>query len=165
MNEAVLSFRCIQDEDVEKFLHEKAFDYSDHGWCSVYLLFNALSFYSGKLEIEAYFTLSHKSMVADRQSMSRSAITRYGGISSAKTLDFVLIGQLGKYIDENRRSSISGKEILDRAFEVIRQAAELIPCKYALIECSDNENVRRFYEDNNFIFFQKDKLNLYTRKI
>ena len=165
LNEAISSFRCIQDEDIETFLHDKAIDFSNRGWCSVYLLLNEDSFYAGELKIEAYFTLSHKSMVADPANMSGSAITRYGGFKSAKTLDFVLIGQLGKYIDEEKRSEISGNDILDEAFDVIRQASELIPCKYALVECSDEAKVRAFYENYHFSFFQKDTLNQYTKKI
>lgn len=165
LNEAIFSFHCIEDEDIEIFLHDKAVEFSDHGWCSVYLLLDRDSFDVGKLKIEAYFTLSHKSMVADPESMSTSAIKRYGGVKSAKTLDFVLIGQLGKYIDAERRSEISGKEILDEAFDVIRQASELIPCKYVLVECSDEAKVRAFYESYHFVFFQKDTLNQYTKKI
>ena len=109
--------------------------------------------------------MSHKSMVADPENMSNRAITRYGGFKSAKTLDFVLIGQLGKYIDGEQRSEISGTEILDEAFDVIRQASELIPCKYVLVECSDEEKVCAFYENYQFSFFQKDTLNQYTKKI
>lgn len=80
---------------------------------------------------------------------------------TAKTLDFVLIGQLGKWViqDENgkfTRSSVSGKEILDYAFEVIRVASSLIPCKYALVECSDDVKIRTVYENYGFSFFQND---------
>lgn len=165
LNEAISSFHCIQDEDIEMFLHDKAIEFSNRGWCSVYLLLNEDRFNAGELKIDAYFTLSHKSMVADSESMSVSVIKKYGGIKSAKTLDFVLIGQLGKYIDAESRSEISGEEILDEAFDVIRQASELIPCKYVLVECSDEEKVRAFYENYHFTFFQKDTLNQYTKKI
>lgn len=165
LNEAISLFHCIQDKDIELFLHNKATDFSNRGWCSVYLLLNEEQFNAGKIKIEAYFTLSHKSMVADAEHMSNSTIKRYGGMKNATTFDFVLIGQLGKHIDENERSKISGNEILDEAFDVIRQASDLIPCKYALVECSNEKKVRDFYENYNFNFFQKDELNQYTKKI
>lgn len=119
----------------------------------------------GKLQIEAYFTLSHKSMVAEPDHMSQSKITKFGGVKSAKTLQFVLIGQLGKYIDGDKHSELDGSYILDEAFDLIRQADDLIPCKYVLVECSDSPKVRSFYENNGFSFFQKDDLNQYTKSI
>lgn len=39
------------------------------------------------------------------------------------------------------RSSITSREILDYAFEVIYASSALIPCKCALVECSDEEKV------------------------
>lgn len=103
--------------------------------------------------------------------MSRSSIKRYGGFVDARTLDFVLIGQLGKLVIENEdgtysRSPVTGKEILDYAFEVIGAASSLIPCKYALVECSDDQKVRAVYERYGFKFFQKDgQHNQYCKRI
>lgn len=170
MHQALLSFRCAQDKDIEDFLRFKAIEFSDRRLCSVYLLLNEELFNSHKLFIEAYFTLSHKSLIADNHTMSKSAIKRYGGFVTAKTLDFVLIGQLGKWIQEEggtfSRSSITGKEVLDSAFEVIKAATSLIPCKYALVECSDDIKIRTIYENYGFNFFQNDgQHNQYCKSI
>lgn len=160
MREALLSFRCAQDPDIESFLHTKAIEFLERGLCSIYLLLNGELFESGTLFVEAYFTLSHKSLIAD-ESMSRSAIKRYGRFATARTLDFVLIGQLGKWVIENddgtyQRSSVTSTEILDLAFEVIRSASDLIPCKYVLVECSNEEKVKKAYTNYGFNFFQND---------
>lgn len=171
VRQALLSFRCDQDEDIENFLHSKAIDFLDRGFCSVYLLLNKEMFDSGKLFVEAYFTLSHKSLIADTGTMSKSAIKRYGGLVTAKTLNFVLIGQLGKWVIKNaddtyQRSSVTSGEILDLAFEVIYSASDLIPCKYVLVECSDNEKVQKAYIDYGFNFFQNDgEHNQYCKQI
>ena len=161
MHQALLSFRCDQDEDIENFLRCKAIEFLDRGLCSVYLLLDEERFNNGALFVEAYFTLSHKSLVADTATMSKSAIKRYGGFTTARTLDFVLIGQLGKWVIRNedgtyQRSSVAGREILDLAFEVIQAASDLIPCKYVLVECSDDEKVKKAYTDYGFKFFQND---------
>lgn len=66
MREALLSFRCAQDPDIESFLHTKAIEFLDRGLCSIYLLLNGELFESGTLFVEAYFTLSHKSLIAER---------------------------------------------------------------------------------------------------
>lgn len=170
MRDALLSFCCIQDPDVEQFLHMKALEYEKHGWCAVYLLLNEDKFEQGEIFVEAYFTLSHKSLIADRDKMSRSAITKYGGVSSARTLNFVLIGQLGKYIRETPngyvRSLLSGHDILDYAFEVIYAAASLIPCKHTMVECKNIEKIVEMYTSYGFSFFQEDRgLQQYCRKI
>lgn len=171
LQDALLSFRCAQDEDIEDFLHSKAVEFFNRGWCSVYILFNEEAFNENSLVIEAYFTLSHKSLVSDSETMSTSSIRRYGGFKTAKTLNFVLIGQLGKWVIGNEeegytRSAVSGEEILDKAFEIIHAAAELIPCRYAMVECSDNPNVIKAYTDYGFTFFQKDgKHNQYCKLI
>lgn len=156
--------------DIETFLQEKAVDFLNRRWCSVYLVFDGEAFEGGRLQIEGYFTLSHKSMVADTKYLSKSQIKKYGGFKDARTLDFVLIGQLGKYVrqdgDKKVRSSLTGKELLDMAFEVIQEANDLIPCKHVLVECSDEAKVKHFYESNGFHFFQKDgRHNQYTKTI
>lgn len=161
LHDALLSFRCVQDQDIEDFLHNKAIDFLSRGWCSVYILFNKDAFAANLLVIEAYFTLSHKSLVSDPETMSLNAIKQYGGFKTAKTLNFVLIGQLGKWVVGSEkegyvRSSVSSKEILDKAFEVIQSASELIPCRYTMVECSDNPKVIKAYADYGFKFFQKD---------
>ena len=171
LHDALLSFRCEQDKDIEDFLHNKAIEFFNRGWCTVYILFNEEAFKKNSLIIEAYFTLSHKSLVSNPETMSPSFITRYGGTRTAKTLNFVLIGQLGKWVIGNEeegyiRSSVTGKEILDEAFEIIHSAAELIPCKYTMVECSNNPNVIKTYTDYGFKFFQKDEAhNQYCKLI
>lgn len=161
LHDALLSFRCVQDQDIEDFLHNKAIEFFNRGWCAVYILFNEEAFKENLLVIEAYFTLSHKSLISNPRTMSLSFIKRCSGIKTAETLNFVLIGQLGKWVVGNEeegyeRSSVSSKEILDKAFEVIQSASELIPCRYTMVECSENPKVIKAYTDYGFKFFQKD---------
>lgn len=159
-------FRCEQDKDIETFLHEKAMDFEERRLCSVYLILDEDSLDSGKLKIEAYFTLSHKTLAVDLNSMSKTNIKKYGGFVTAKTLHFVLIGQLGKHVTKSERSSVTGAYILDLAFEIIQEASDLIPCKYVLVECGDEQKVQKFYQDNAFKFFQNDgEHNQYCKKI
>lgn len=49
----------------------------------------------------------------------------------------MLIGQIGKYINGNQKAEISIDIILKFVFEVIRASSELIPCRVALVECSE----------------------------
>lgn len=158
---ALSDFKCSQDLDIETFLHEHAEEYQNRGLCNVYLVLNEEAFKNGKIKVEAYFTLSHKTLCAT-SNMTRTRIKKIDGYSTkAQSLHFVLIGQLGKYIfkineDEYIRSEVTGKEILDYAFEIIYASSELIPCRCVLVECNDKEKVKNVYENYGFEFFQKD---------
>lgn len=161
-------FRCSQDTDIESFLQNRAIEFLNRGLCSVYLILDEELFMQGKISVEAYFTLSHKTLCV-QDGMSKSKIKEIDGFKTATSLHFVLIGQLGKYILKKEdgtyiRSSITSKEILDYAFEVIYASSALIPCKCVLVECNDEPKVRQAYEDYQFKFFQNDgKHNQYYK--
>lgn len=154
------NFKCSQDLDIENFLHTDALNFLERGWCSVYLILNETAFLNGELKIEAYFTLSHKTLCVTSE-MTKTKVKEIDGFKSAKSLHFVLIGQLGKHIimnDDNTytRSEMTSKEILDYAFEVIYSSSNLIPCRCVLVECNDEEKVKKTYENYGFKFFQND---------
>ena len=171
LDEALLSFRCAQDPDIERFLHEDAIDYYKRKLCSVYLLLNEEAFCDGRLQIDAYFTLSHKNIISDTVETSKTQKKKVtGGFLDRPVLEFVLIGQLGKHIElfedgTIHRASICGAEILDRAFEVMQQASQLIPSRCALIECSDEPKVRKVYQDYGFTYLQRDEAHNQYYKI
>ena len=171
LDKALLSFRCALDPDIARFLHEDALDYYKRKLCSVYLLLNEEAFCNGRLLIEAYFTLSHKSIIAEEVETSNTKKKKVtGGFTNKPTLEFILIGQLGKYVEKRDdgttyRADISGEEILDNAFEIMQQASQLIPSRCALIECSDEPKVRKVYENYRFTFLQRDAVHNQYYKI
>lgn len=159
LSDALDSFRCYKDADIEKFLREKALEFLGRGWCSVYLILDEALFDAGRIQIDAYFTLSHKTLIT--KDVSRSQMQEISGFREANSVHFVLIGQLGKHIEHienapDRVANITSREILDFAFEVIRSASNLIPCRCALVECSANPKVQKVYTDYKFSFFQDD---------
>jgi len=85
-------------------------------------------------------------------------------------MHFILVGQLGKYIDERDNENVYGEtsaeEMLDKAFEIIYQVKERITCSCVLIECKDDLKVRKIYEDYGFKELQKEnELIQYVRFI
>lgn len=159
LSDALDSFRCCLDEDIENFLRQKAIQYIERNWCSVYLIVDEKEFDNGRIKIDAYFTLSHKTLIPSVA--SKTSIKNASGFKESESVHFVLIGQLGKYIErlengEIRTSDISSREILDDAFEIIRASSALIPCRCVLVECSDNEKVHKVYTDYQFKKFQFD---------
>lgn len=159
LTDALDSFRCCKDIDIETFLRSKALDYLERNWCSVYLIVDEDAFDAGTIKIEAYFTLSHKTLIPDQ--ISKSKVKETSGFKTAETIHFVLIGQLGKYIAQTATgqvdsAALSGQEILNYAFEIIHASSALIPCRCALVECSEDPKVQKVYKDYGFSDFQYD---------
>ena len=159
LSDALKRFRCCKDKDIEDFLHDKAVDFLQRGWCSVYLIVDESAFDSGEIKIDAYFTLSHKSLIPD--AASKNSIYKASGFKDSDSIHFVLIGQLGKYIEDlndgtTHSAAITSTEILDFAFDIIRAASDLIPCRCVLGECSENPKVQQVYKDYHFSEFQYD---------
>lgn len=159
LTDALDSFRCCLDLDIENFLRKKAIDFLQRNWCAVYLLVDEEEFEQGHIKIDAYFTLSHKTLIPTAATKTR--IKDASGFKDAQSVHFVLIGQLGKYIEQSNggqlvSAAITSTEILDKAFEVIRASSALIPCRCVLVECSNNEKIHKVYQDYQFKFFQDD---------
>lgn len=161
LSDALDSFRCCLDEDIESFLRQKAIQFTQRNWCAVYLMADEQAFDDGILKIDAYFTLSHRTLIP--AAASKTSVKNASGFKEAESVHFVLIGQLGKRMewkDEQRKeisvAAISGQEILDTAFGIVRESNALIPCRCVLVECSDEEKVQKVYLDYRFKFFQFD---------
>ena len=158
LSDALNNFKCYKDIDIETFLNSKALEFIKRGLCSVYLIVNEQAFDKGYIQIEAYFTLSHKTLIPE--GISKNKIKTVSGFNNTTSIHFVLIGQLGKYIQKTNdniiSSKITGKEILDYAFDIIRTASDLIPCRCVLVECKEDQKVQKVYKDYNFSFLQYD---------
>lgn len=159
LSDALDCFRCYKDIDIESFLRTKAITFLERGWCSVYLIVDEAAFDAGKIKVDAYFTLSHKSLIAE--GLPKTKVKATSGFKDSESIHFVLIGQLGKYIAKQEdgtelRADITSTEILDFAFEIVRASSALIPCRCVLVECSDNPKVQQVYKDYHFSAFQFD---------
>ena len=72
LSDALNSFRCYTDEDIEIFLRQKSIQFVNRKWCSVYLLIDEDEFDKGHIKIAAYFTLSHKSLISEGISKNKA---------------------------------------------------------------------------------------------
>jgi hypothetical protein len=153
------AFECANDDDIQLFLREKAFEFERRGWSSVYLLFNEERFLRGELFIEAFFTLSHKALVVSHDVSNTKKKAIFKGISSADSLaHFVLIGHLGKNQGDKYVSAITADEIFEAAFEVIERSKELITFNCVLVECKNNPKLLDIYDRQGFSYLQDDGL-------
>lgn len=160
LSAALNMFKCSKDTDIETFLHTKAIEFEKRGFCTVYLILDEEAFENGKLSIQAYFTLSHKSIGINPE-VSKTIRGKIAAHREAELVHFVLIGQLGKYIDKDvegnyHSAKISAKDILNDAFDMIQRASDIIVCKGVLVECSSEEKVHAVYKNYGFSYLQYD---------
>lgn len=159
---AFYNFRCTKDEDIQDFLQSKALKYESRGWRSTYVLANKVKLESNnQLFVDGYFTLSNKVI---ELSASVSGAKKKKLLNGLKKRDnymhFILIGQLGKYIDEKSSNQIYGDvsapEMLDKAFEIIYQVKERVTYNCVLVECKDEPKVQSIYKDYGFKYLHND---------
>lgn len=150
------SFSCIQDEDIENFLHRKAVEFETLSKARTYLVIDAEDLETGKEEpaIYGYVSLALKILTVPRDVSNRFRKELDGlsaKIHGQQISDFpcYLIGQLSKNSDI-RDNPVSGKKLLDIAFDIIASAAQAVGGRYMMIECRDKENLLQFYRSNAF---------------
>lgn len=159
--EALSCFKCCKDLDVQDFLNSKAIDFEKRGWASTYLLLSKKSFDAGDLFIEGYFSLTHKAVVFNER-VSFSSRQKLLGNKKAQTGSFVLIGQLGKRMEDKEdgtivSSPLTANDLLDDAMTIIDQTSNYIVCRNVIIECKPIEKIKSIYESYGFSDLQYDK--------
>lgn len=138
LSEILLAYRNSKDSDIEEFLNKDALNYENRHWCSTYVLVDEERFVNGETWVEGYFTLSNKVIeISDTVSNTQRKKISNGFKKEDNFVHMILIGQLGKYVDNSTMtsSSISGKEILDKAFEIIEEVNERITSRCVMLEC------------------------------
>ena len=149
---AIEKFEC-QDKDVENFLKLKSVDFDKRNKSRTYLIVDK-EHIIGDIIILGYYTITLKNLPF-AGNVSKSMIKRIDGYSNnINSAESVLIGQLGK--DYNYRSALSGISLLKYAMDTVYSIHELAAGRIVFLECLDNDKVVRFYQDNGFIFLQKN---------
>ena len=156
LTEFLSSFSCAQDEDIENFLHSKAVEFETLSKARTYLVIDASDLEAGKEQptIYGYISLALKILTVPQTASNRFRKELDGlsaKIHGQQIRDFpcYLIGQLSKN-SNIRENPISGKNLLDTAFDIIASAAEAVGGRYMMIECRDREKLLQFYRRNGF---------------
>ncbi len=165
--EALASFRCCRDPDVQTFLNTKAIDFEKRGWASTYLLLNEEKMAKSQLLVEGYFSLTHKAVKFNSE-VSKSKRSQITGDKLSSDHSFVLIGQLGKRIvdlgdEKYDESDLTASELLGDALTIIEKSSEYIICRNVILECKPIDKVKNIYVQNGFVELQYDEQdNLHT---
>lgn len=133
--------------------HEK------RNWSRTYLILNKNLedfLLQDKMIIEGYFTLKIKPVQIKEEFFEKISNTYLkkmtNGITKPKDNLFpcVLIGQLRKYISKEYKSSLTGKEMLQLVFYLVKMIDAIAPMNCVILDTRKNEKVNQFYIDNGF---------------
>lgn len=154
IQEAISTFYCPQNPDVEQFLKLKAFDFAKQGITATYLVFAP---YKRQPALVGYFSLANKYMFVPNKKIDsktwRQRISKFGQYNDdmkGYQLSIPLIAQLGKNFHNGHNELISGDELLKLACDKIKQIQIMLSGKLAYVECEDKECLIQFYTANGF---------------
>lgn len=151
------SFSCEQDEDIERFLHNRAVEFERLSKARTYLIFSEDELCNKSIAeqiVYGYVSLALKilSVPSETSNRMRKELDGFSAkIHGERISDFpcYLIGQLSRN-SKAPRDSISGEQLLDFAEDVIETAVSAVGGRYMMIECRDREKLIRFYQENDF---------------
>lgn len=169
----LLSFSSIS-KDIESFLHNLAINYETSGISRTYLVFIKDN---EDVLLAGYYSIANKALNISKKNYNRLSKSQKKKLSWSgdreDSGDFVassvLLGQLGKNYAIDQAKNIRGKELLNIAYQTIKEVYTLFGGKVLWLECEDTPYLRRFYEENGFGLlegYQSDTgLLVYTKKL
>lgn len=164
LSQILSSFSCEQDEDIENFLHNRAIEFEELSKARTYLICDEEQileegFCLDQLKIYGYVAIALKILSVPEEWSNRKR-KELDGLSAKihgepiKDFSCYLIGQLSR----NSRvpyDSISGKDLLQMAYDVIAAAVDAVGGRYMMIECREEKKLVDFYLSNGFEEIQR----------
>lgn len=134
------TFKCEKNMDVQNYLHYMAIESEKRSFSRTTLVINH------DHQIVGYFTLLIKDFVfIDVSKTIRKQLT---GSKNATSFITILIAQLGR--SDLYKDKIKGELILNLALEKCQAINNLSALRVVCVEHDDNENLNKFYEENDF---------------
>lgn len=143
--EALSSFSCPLDKNIEEFVREKAYNFETHDLSRTFLIYDNDKFCG-------IFTLAMSKVDVNSNLTRREKKELFGTTYSlGKTIPAHLIGQISKNFTNNLDELITGKEILDNAKNYIYVANDLTPAPIIRVDCAKKEELAEFYKRCGFL--------------
>ena len=169
-NKFLNSFKSFTNNDVEKFLHNKAIEIEKKSISTTHLLFD-------DKKLVGYLSLSNKSLILPKERIEKlSNSKRKRLLQSGQTLEnghlvvnSYLIGQLGKNYDLPKEIQVKGVDLLTLAFNLLLEVKKIMTARYVWLECRNSEKLIDFYKKFGFEkidnFISKDGLVVMMMKL
>ena len=110
---------------------------------------------TGKTVLSGIFTLAHKAIEVTNSNISgavRRKLLRYARLdaeSDKYNVSAFLIAQFGKNNNILEEYSISGNELMDLTFEILKHVQYYVGGGVIYLDCEDIEKVVKFYQSDN----------------
>lgn len=148
------TFSCPLNTEIEDFIWNKSIDFSKQKISITHLVHNS------KQELCAFFSLTQKSIIIDCNNLSatmQKKLRRYG-IYDAKTNSVqacaYLIAQFGKNMLVSAREGVSGDDLMEMVFSILKRVQHSIGGGIAFLECEDKKKLLDFYQNQHNKFFR-----------
>ena len=147
-------FSCPVNPDVEKFLKCSSVDFTKKNQSVTYLVFSTVG---GKLL--GYFTLALKPLTVRGETVSNTVkkkllrISELDRESDTYTMSAYLVAQLGKNYSESAGKMITGTELLELAWDKIKETQYEFGGMVVFLEAENKEKLLSFYRNNCFSQF------------
>lgn len=153
LEKIISSFSCPKNKELESFFKEKCVDFAQRGVSVSYFVIS-----SKDDELLGYFTLTIKPLTVPNSNnfnrKTRKTIERFGTNNEGSyTLPAYLIAQLGKNYTNQNNDKIEGKQLMQLALNKIKEIQNSIGGRVVFLEYADNEKLRKFYQENEFVEF------------
>lgn len=147
-------FSCPLNEDVEFFMHNKAYDFERIGLARTYLVYAQPS--ADEVFLVGIYSLG-QSNVEIGNDLNRSNKRKIFGTTypMGKNIKTLLIGQLAKNYTNGYNKYITGDLLLSLAFARIKQIHMMFPSVVTHVDCKDDTHLRSFYEKHGFELLKK----------
>ena len=151
LQEAISDFSCPRNPDVEHFLKNNAIEFTKKNQSVTYLV---LSNEDGMLV--GYFTNALKPITVNANKMSNTVkrklerISKLDEAAGTYTAAAFLIAQLGKNFTNRLNERISGEELLDVAWTVVKELQYAAGGMVSFLEADREEKLLEFYRKNGF---------------
>ncbi len=150
----ISEFSCPQNPDVEFFLKKSAIEFARKSQSVTYLVFSVEN-----KELLGYFTLALKPLTVRGETVSNTTkrkllrVSELDKRSDTYTMSAYLIAQLGKNYANGANMKITGKELVELAWNVIEDAQYMLGGMVVFLEAENEDKLLAFYKANRFSQF------------
>ena len=154
IKEILSDFSCPLNEDVDYFIHYKAYDFERVGLARTYLVYALID---DKPILVAFYSLGQSNVVIS-EDLSKNMKKKILGTTYpiGKNIKTLLIGQLSKNFYNGYNQYIAGDILMGLVFEKIKEIHLLFPSVVIHIDCRNDIHLKRFYEKMGFQLFKEN---------
>lgn len=151
LKQILSEFSCEKNTDVEQFLKKQSIDFTKKNQSVTYLV---LSTEDG--ELLGYFSITLKSLTIHSDTVSNSVerylqrMSRPDEETGTYTLSAYLIAQLGKNFAGGANKRITGRELLEIAWNTLKDLQYKVGGTIVFLEAARDAKLLSFYEANRF---------------